>query len=113
MTLMKKTLITLILITLISSCAGRLQQPEFRSGFLSDYRFLKPNPHKENSWIRVARGFKKEDLQKYTKIAIAPIEIWLNPNKAANIVDKEKQHKLTSYFAQQIKLKAGDKFGVC
>ena len=107
---MKNFIISILLIVLVAGCAGRLKQPEFRSGFLSDYRFLKPNPRKEDSWIRVARGFQEDDLQNYKKIAIAPIEIWLDPNKAANIVDKEKQHKLTRYFEQQIKQKAADKY---
>ncbi len=71
--------------------------------FLKDYRLFKPDPEAENSWIRLRPAFHKHPFSQYTKIALNPIEIWLNPNEPANIVDKDKQKKLTSYFEQQIK----------
>jgi len=49
-------------------------------------------------------------LKQYKKIALNPIEIWLDSTKKANIKDPVKQAKLTAYFEQQIKNKVGDRF---
>ncbi len=106
-----KILISITLISLIlSGCANRLTQPEFKSGFLKDYRFFRATPNTDNSWIRTKQGFKLTHLQQYKKIALNPIEIWLNPNEAANIVDQKKQAKLTAYFEEKIKEKVGERF---
>jgi len=100
----------LVMTLVITGCANHLRIPEFKSGFLKDYRLFRPNPNTDNSWIRTKRGFKLSDFEKYDKVALSPIEIWLDPNEAANIVDKDKQQQLTSYFEQQIKATASDRF---
>jgi len=106
-----KVLISIVLTSLIlSGCANRLKQPEFKSGFLKDYRFFRANPNTDNSWIRTEPGFRLTKLQQYKKIALNPIEIWLNPNEAANIVDQKKQDELTAYFEKKIKEKVGERF---
>ncbi len=106
---MNKILLTLLAIILISGCSNRLQRPEYKSDFLKDYRLFKPHPEVENSWIRLRPAFRKHPFSQYTKIALNPIEIWLNPNESANIVDKDKQKKLTDYFEQQIKKQVSDR----
>jgi len=106
-----KLLLPIILIfLLVSGCTNRLAQPEFKSGFLKDYRLFKKNPNTENSWIRTKPGFRLTKLKQYKKIALNPIEIWLDSTKKANIKDPVKQAKLTAYFEQQIKNKVGDRF---
>jgi len=106
-----KVLIALVLTSLIiSGCANRLKQPEFKSGFLKDYRFFRATPNTDNSWIRTKPDFKLTKLQQYNKIALNPIEIWLNPNEAANIIDQKKQAKLTAYFEEKIKDKVAERF---
>ena len=106
-----KVLISIVLTSLIlSGCANGLKQPEFKSGFLKDYRFFRENPNTDNSWVRTKPGFRLTKLQQYEKIALNPIEIWLNPNEAANIVNHKKQAKLTAYFEKKIKERVGDRF---
>ena len=106
-----KVIIPIVLTSLIlSGCANSLKQPEFKSGFLKDYRFFRVNPNTDNSWIRTKPGFRLTKLQQYKKIALNPIEIWLNPNESANIVDQKKQAELTAYFEEKIKEKVGERF---
>jgi len=106
-----KILIPFLNVSLIlSGCANRLEQPEFKSGFLKDYRLFRANPNTDNSWIRTKPGFSITQLQQYKKIALSPIEIWFDPNQAANIKDKHKQAQLTAYFAEHIKMRVGDRF---
>lgn len=107
---MQLLLSTLLISLVLTGCSNRLQQPEYKSGFLKDYRFFKANPNTDNSWVRTKPGFRLTTLKQYRKIALNPIEIWLDPNNAANINDKEKQAKLTAYFEQKIKEKVGDKY---
>ena len=95
---MKLSLTIIFISLLVTGCANRLEQPEFKSGFLEDYRFFKANPNTENSWIRTKPGFRLTKLEKYKKIALRPIEIWLNPKEKSNIIDPVKQAKLTDYF---------------
>jgi len=106
-----KLLLSIIFTSLLlSGCSNRLAQPKFKSGFLKDYRFFKKNPNTDNSWIRTKPGFRLTKLSRYKKIALNPIEIWLDPTEKANIIDPKKQAKLTAYFEQQIKNKVGDRF---
>jgi len=107
---MKNSLIVILSLLLISACSNRLQVPDSKSGFLNDYHLFKPNPDNENSWVRVKRGFKVADFANYQSIALAPIEVWLTPDKPYQIKDKEKQERLTAYFEQQIKAKVGDNY---
>ncbi|MCJ8318702.1 MAG: DUF3313 domain-containing protein [Colwellia sp.] len=107
---MNKLLFTLLALVLISGCSNRLQRPDYKSDFLKDYLLFKPNPQVENSWIRPRPAYRKHQFSQYTKIALDPVEIWLNPNEAVNIVDKDKQKQLTDYFEQQIKKQVGDRF---
>jgi len=106
-----KLLLPIIFISLIlSGCANQLEQPKFKSGFLKDYRFFKAAPNTDNAWIRTRPGFQVIELKQYKKIALNPIEIWLDPKEKANIIDPLKQAKLTAYFEQQIKNKVGAHF---
>ena len=107
---MSKLLVLILAITTLAGCANRLQLPEYKSGFLKDYHLFRPNPRADNSWVRTKRGFKLEELPSYEKIALAPIEVWLNPEEKMEITDKDKQKALTDYFEQQIKANVGDKF---
>lgn len=102
---MHKLLGLLVVILILTSCSSRLQIPDSKSGFLKDYHLFRPNPHNDNSWVRTKRGFKLEDLSKYDKIALSPIELWLNPDKPVQIKDKSKQKRLTTYFEEQIQAK--------
>lgn len=106
-----KLLLPVIFTSLVlSGCANRLEQPEFKSGFLEDYRFFKKNPTADNSWVRTKPGFRLTKLKQYKKIALNPIEIWLDPKEKSNIIDPVKQAILTAYFEQRIKNKVGDRF---
>lgn len=107
---MKLFIPIIIACLLITGCSNRFSQPEYKSGFLKDYRFFKKNPNTDNSWIRTKPGFRLIKLKQYKKIALNPIEIWLDPNEKANIIDPVKQAKLTAYFEQQIKNKVSDKY---
>jgi len=109
---MKKTLVLLISLSFLFGCSSRLQVPDSKSGFLKDYHLFKPNPERDNSWVRTKHGFRLTDLQNYQTVAIAPIELWLNPNKPIQIKDKSKQLALTTYFEQQIEAKIGDKYQI-
>ena len=109
---MKKILFILVTLSLLFGCSNRLQLPDSKSGFLKDYHLFKPNPQAENSWFRAKRNFSLADLQNYQSIALAPIELWLDPTKPVQIKDKSKQQALTNYFAQQIKAKVGDKYQI-
>jgi len=99
---------TLLALLVITGCSNRLQKPEYKSDFLKDYRLFRPHPEVENTWIRLRPAFRKHPLSQYKKIALNPVEIWLNPNASANIVDKAKHKQLTDYFEQQIKKQAGE-----
>jgi len=107
---MKSTFIVILSLLLISACSHRLQAPDSKSGFLKDYHLFKPNPQNDHSWVRTKRGFKLEDFAKYQSIALAPVELWLTPDKPHQIKDKSKQKRLTAYFEQQIKAKVGNKY---
>jgi hypothetical protein len=109
---MKKTIFLLMTIALLFGCSNRLQVPDSKSGFLSDYHLFKPNPRMDNSWVRAKRNVNLETLQSYKSIAIAPVELWLDPNKATHIKDKNKQAALNAYFEQLIKTKIGDKYQI-
>ena len=104
---MHKFVLTLLALLLIVGCSNRLQKPEYKSDFLKDYRLFRPHPNVENTWIRLRPAFRKHPLSQYKKIVLNPIEIWLNPNASANIIDKDKHKQLTDYFEQQIKKQAG------
>ena len=106
---MRLTIIALMAITLVG-CANRLQVPENKSGFLSDYHLFRPNPQQEDSWIRTKNDFSLDKLQSYDKIALAPIEIWMKNDSPLQIDDKEKQQQLTSYFEQQIRSQVDKKY---
>lgn len=107
---MKLLLLIIVSNLVLSGCANRLEQPEFKSGFLKDYRFFKKNPKKDNSWIRTKPGFQLSDLKQYKRVALNPIEIWLDPTKKAHIISPAKQAELTAYFAQQIQRKVGEHY---
>jgi hypothetical protein len=107
---MKKLIFALLAIVILTGCTNRLQRPDYKSDFLQNYLLFKPNPKMENSWVRVRPAYRKHKFTSYKKIALNPIEIWLNPNEPANIVDKEKQKLLTGYFEEQIKKQVGDSF---
>jgi len=109
---MKQTILLLMTIALLFGCSNRLQVPDSKSGFLSDYHLFKPNPRMDNSWVRVKRNVTLETLQNYKSIAIAPIELWLDPNKPTHIKDKNKQKALNAYFEQLIKEKIGNKYQI-
>jgi hypothetical protein len=109
---MKKTILLLMTITLLFGCSSRLQVPDTKSGFLNDYRLFKPNPRLDNSWVRVKQNVTLETLQNYKSIAIAPVELWLDPNKPTHIKDKNKQEALNAYFEQLIKERIGNKYQI-
>ena len=106
---MRAIVVALVALTMIG-CASQPQAPQETSGFLSGYQDFRPNPQQENSWIRTANGFTRETLTSYDKIALAPIEIWLNDQSKFEIQDKEKQQQLTQYFEQQIRTKIDSKY---
>lgn len=109
---MKNTILLLMTIALLFGCSNRLQVPDSKSGFLSDYRLFKPNPRMDNSWVRVKQNVSLETLQNYKSIAIAPVELWLDPNKPTHIKDKSKQEALNAYFEQLIKSKIGNNYQI-
>lgn len=109
---MKKHLCLMISILILTSCANRLQIPDYKSGFLKDYHLFRPNPNNENSWVRTKRGFTLEELSKYKKIALSPIELWLDPDKPIQIKDKSKQKRLTTYFEEQIQSKFNNRIEI-
>lgn len=108
----QKILCLFIGLFILGACSNRLQLPDSKSGFLKDYHLFKPNPHNDNSWVRTKRNFSVEDLAQYQKVAIAPIELWLDPNKPIQIKDKSKQRRLTAYFEEQIQAKFKDKLTI-
>jgi len=109
---MKKTILLLMTIALLFGCSNRLQVPDSTSGFLSEYHLFKPNPRMDNSWVRVQPNVTLKTLQNYKSIAIAPVELWLDPNKATHITDKSKQYALNAYFEQLIKAKIGNNYQI-
>ena len=100
---MKKFIVLLATFALLVGCSNRLQVPESKSGFLKDYHLFKPNPRMDNSWVRSKGNVNLKTLQNYKKIAIAPIELWLESNMPTHIKDKNKQKTLNAYFEQLIK----------
>lgn len=100
--MLRKILLVSLACCMVVGCSSRLQSPEQKSGFLKDYRFFKPNPNAEDSWIRTTRHFDLEAFQNYDRIAIAPIELWIDENQEYEIKDPSKQEALTRYLEQVI-----------
>jgi len=109
---MKKFIVLLATFALLVGCSNRLQVPESKSGFLKDYHLFKPNPRMDNSWVRSKGNVNLKTLQNYKKIAIAPIELWLESNMPTHIKDKNKQKSLNAYFEQLIKAKISDVYQI-
>lgn len=109
---MKNMVLVIVTLMVLVGCSNRLQKPDSTSGFLKDYTLFRPIPDRDNAWIRAKKGFKVDELRNYKYIAIAPIELWLDTNKPLAIKDKSKQERLTEYFEEQIKLRAGDQFDI-
>ncbi len=102
---MKAIPLIVITLLLITGCSNRLQLPTYKSGFLKDYKLFKPNPNMDDSWIRTTRHFDLDALKSYDKIALAPIELWLDKDNAYQVNNVEAQEAVTQYFEQQIKKK--------
>lgn len=100
-----RILLVSLAIIFIAGCSTRLQEPDNKSGFLNDYHLFKPNPSAEDSWVRVTQHFDLDKFKAYDKIAIAPVELWLNKNEPYLIKDKGKQEALTRYLEDTIKAK--------
>ncbi|MBA6232285.1 MULTISPECIES: DUF3313 domain-containing protein [unclassified Colwellia] len=100
------------IIPLFLGCSNQLQLPDSKSGFLSSYDLFKPNPRMDNSWVRAEENVSLKTLQNYKKIAIAPIELWLESNKPSYIKDENKQKALNAYFEQLLKEKIGDEYQI-
>ena len=96
------------MVLLVVSCSNRLQVPENKSGFLKDYHLFKPNPNADDAWVRTTRHFDLEKFRAYDKIAIAPIELWLNKDQAYQVKDIKKQERVTQYFEQVINEKLAE-----
>lgn len=109
---MKKLIFLLTTLALLVGCSNRSQVPESKSGFLKDYHLFKPNPDMDNSWVRSKGNVNLKTLQSYNKIAIAPVELWLESNKPSHIKDKNKQKALNAYFEQLIKAKISNEYQI-
>jgi len=106
---MFKLLFFLILSAMFYGCASNSAQPKYKSGFLDSYQSFRPNPMADNSSVQTKAGFTLKEFSKYDKVALAPIEVWLNSNQKMQVTDHSKQAALTEYFEKQIKANVGER----
>jgi len=72
---------------------------ELDSGFLENYTVLKVDPDVKGAMRYVKEGI---DLKKYTKIALAPIEIWYDPKTEYKGISPDDMKLLTDSFRDLI-----------
>ena len=99
---MKSSFILVITLLVLAGCAST-QKPLQTTGFLQGYTDFKPNPNAENSWYSITPSFDHEAFLSYERIAFAPIELWLEPDKPYQIKDIKKQEAVTQYFESAVK----------
>ena len=100
--------VLILIVTLFANGCATTTEPEFKSGFLKDYKQFRPNPKADDAWISTTSAFDINKFRSYNKIAIAPIQLWLNKKAPHLIKDQNKQEQLRQYFGQAIKDKVGD-----
>ena len=72
---------------------------ELDSGFLENYTFLKVDPDVKGAMRYVKEGI---DLKKYTKIALAPVEIWYDSKTEYKGISPDDMKLLADSFRELI-----------
>jgi len=86
-----------ILLTLVLAASGAWGQGQGMpppSGFLADYTRLQPATDREGSWIYMKKG----DFRSYTKVYIAPIEVWVSPSSQYKGIQPDVLKTVTDNF---------------
>lgn len=77
--------------------ASTADKPEF-SGFLEDYSGFEESPKVSGAWRYIKPGAKVADLQKYNKIMLEPIQVWVHDKARFKGVDPDQLDAMTDYF---------------
>lgn len=101
-TMLVKKLLTILWLVSVAACSSLPTKPDHQSGFLANYEGFKPNPRADNSWVRSKPGITKADFQSYQKVAVAPIEVWLNGQTQQMALTPAMQKDISAYFQAQI-----------
>jgi hypothetical protein len=72
-------------------------KPEF-SGFLGDYSGFEESPKVSGAWRYIKPGAKLADLEKYNKIMLEPIQVWVHGEARFKGVDPDQLDAMTDYF---------------
>ncbi len=93
------TVLSVLLFVSRVSVAVDIPDVEIDLGFLDDYTVLKVDPDVKGAMRYVKEGV---DLKKYTKIAIAPIEIWYDPKTEYKGISPDDMKLLADSFRDLI-----------
>ncbi len=76
-------------------------KPEF-SGFLEDYSGFEQSPKVPSAWRRIKPGATPTDIEKYNKIMLDPIQVWVHDQARYKGVDPNQLKAMTDYFRNAI-----------
>ncbi len=96
---LKTLTIILMTLTFLVTSGGLAMSEDKYSGFLEDYPAFEPDKDRKGAKIYHKPGMS---LKNYTKIAIAPIEIWLSPDSKYKGIKPDDLKKLADAFRAAI-----------
>jgi hypothetical protein len=93
--LFTKTIVTAVAIIFLGSVAGCATQQAAKSGFLSDYSQLKPDPAFDG-----ARRYQNpvKPLKQYRKFMLDPVVVHFAPNAEGTAINPGELKELADYF---------------
>jgi len=105
---LKRAFLFFMLIVFMSSCSSFKTMENYKySGFLSDYKKLKPSKIDSSAEIWEKPGFS---LKNYNKIILDRILIWYSGDADYKGIDPDKLKILTDYFHDTIEKNLGDAY---
>jgi hypothetical protein len=80
------------------------------SGFLKDYKALKPNPDVDSEMLTYVSTDAKKNLRSYFAIVVDPIEVYVSTDSDEKKVNPESRKTLTDYFQHALTMAVSDAF---
>jgi len=80
------------------------------SGFLKDYKNLKPNADVDSDMLTYVSEDAKKNLRSYFAIVVDPIEVYVSTDADEKKVNPESRKALTDYFQHALTMAVSDAF---
>lgn len=109
MTMIEKTAVAVICMAALGALAACSTEPAARSGFLSDYSKLRPDPEIEG---QMSYRNPSKKLTAYKKFLIDPVVVKLAPNAKGKTVDPGDLKALADFFRNEAVKKLSQRYQV-